>query len=149
MLVCSRSRVSPPSLREKQVPAAELLGGAPETQALALATRSLAALRAGDVADATAAAERGWALLESCGGRTEEGEATIRLARAEALAAAGRARDARAAIVSAADRLLERAATSEDPDQRKSFLGRVRDHARTLQLRRLLEATPEPGGTTA
>jgi hypothetical protein len=64
----------------------------------------------------------------------EEGESTVRLAWAEALQGSGDAAAARAAIAAARDRLLQRAAKIRDATWRKSYLERVPDNARTLEL---------------
>jgi tetratricopeptide (TPR) repeat protein len=64
----------------------------------------------------------------------EEGEAKIRLEHAETLYASGDHEAARAAIATARERLLERAAHVSDPAMRDGFLRRVPEHARTLVL---------------
>jgi tetratricopeptide (TPR) repeat protein len=105
----------------------------PSAKAHALATVTLARLAAGRAAEALEAAREARELLEKAGA-VDEGEARIRLAWAEALAAAGERDEARAAIAVARDRLLERASRLSDAETRASFLERVRDHARTLAL---------------
>ena len=78
---------------------------------------------------ARAAAER----LDALGGM-EEGEALVRLSLAEALHATGDHAAARDAIRKARDALLTRAATLDEPELRASFLGRVTENVRTLEL---------------
>ncbi|MGZ5969750.1 MAG: hypothetical protein ACXWP4_18885, partial [Polyangiales bacterium] len=67
----------------------------------------------------------------------DEGEATVRLVHAEALFAAGRTDEARAAITTARARLFERAARIVDAELRKTFLEGVPENARTLSLAEL------------
>jgi hypothetical protein len=71
-------------------------------------------------------------LLERLGS-IEEGDATVRLARAEALRAAGREDDARAAIAAARANILGRGARIADETFRAGFLA-LPDHARALAL---------------
>jgi tRNA A-37 threonylcarbamoyl transferase component Bud32/tetratricopeptide (TPR) repeat protein len=68
--------------------------------------------------------------------KLEEGEAAVRLAHAEALDAIGDRSAAERAIAVARDRLRSRAAKFKDPLLARSFLERVPDHARVLQLDR-------------
>lgn len=70
-------------------------------------------------------------LLEQVGG-VAEGEALIRLAWAEGLAAKGDMDGARVAIAAARGRLLARAAKMKSAEYKRSFLGVVREHVRTL-----------------
>lgn len=102
-----------------------------EAHALALLGR--AELARGDVASARANAHEAMRLLEAAKGGVD-GEATVRLAWAEALAAAGETDAARAAITAARAALDARARAISDPEMRASFLRRVRDNARTLEL---------------
>jgi hypothetical protein len=74
-------------------------------------------------------------MLASLGG-IEEGESTVLLVHAEALAAAGEPAAAVAAIAAARARLQTRARRILDPDRRSGFLVRVADNARTLDLAR-------------
>ena len=69
-------------------------------------------------------------LLEQVGG-VAEGEALIRLAWAEGLAAKGDMDGARVAIAAARNRLLARAANM-NAEHKRTFLGVVREHVRTL-----------------
>src|SRR5206468_2147927 len=97
----------------------------------ALAQVLLAQQRGGE---ALGAAREAIDLLDSLG-TIEEGEARLRLVYAEALQAE---RDPRAgsAILDARDRLLEQAQKIGDASLRASFLERVGENARTLQLAR-------------
>ena len=98
-----------------------------------LATLARVALLDGRPDESVALARDAMAALEEVG-VIEEGEALVRLMFAEALAATGDRDGARAAAHVARDRLLARAARITDPAWRDSFLYRVADHARTLDL---------------
>jgi hypothetical protein len=69
--------------------------------------------------------------LEQVGG-VAEGEGLIRVAYAEALHAKGDVDGAKVAIAAARDRLLARAAKIKNPEYKRTFLGVVREHMRTL-----------------
>ncbi len=103
---------------------------APASSALAQALLAL-----GRADEALAAARAAHQALAD-GGRVEEGEARIRLAYAEALAAVGDGAGSREALSAARARLAERAARIEDLRLRASFLERVPEHRRTLELAR-------------
>lgn len=75
-------------------------------------------------------------LLEELGG-VEEGEAYIRLTYAEALDAVGDQAGAREAITTARVRILERTAMIQDAQWKDTFIERVRENVRTLELARL------------
>jgi tetratricopeptide (TPR) repeat protein len=115
--------------------AVELLQGQPGSVCLAYATRARIRLAARDVEralrDATVAIE-GLKALD----QVLEGESLIRLTWAEALAAAGRADEALAAIVEAQRNLEERAASVDDEELRGSFLNEVPENARIIRLAR-------------
>jgi chorismate mutase len=64
----------------------------------------------------------------------DEGEALVRLAHAEALAACGHHDATRRALTDAAGRLRERAGRIADPSRRARFLQDVGENARTLAL---------------
>ena len=66
----------------------------------------------------------------------EEGEAFIRLTYAEALDALGNQADARDAIATARVRILERTAMIQDAQWKDTFIEKVRENARTLELAR-------------
>lgn len=67
-------------------------------------------------------------------GQVDEGEALVRLVLAEALEASGLHDEARTAIGAARERLLGRAAKLTEPAWRASFLERVEENRRTLEL---------------
>jgi eukaryotic-like serine/threonine-protein kinase len=75
------------------------------------------------------------AALERLGG-VNTGEAMVRLVHAEALHANGEHDRAREAILHARERLLERAERIDIPEWRASFLCKVSDNTRTLELAR-------------
>ncbi|APR84843.1 Adenylate cyclase [Minicystis rosea] len=99
----------------------------------ALAARARVRLLAGRAGEALADAEEAFTVLFDLGG-IEEGEALVRLAYAEALAATHREREARAVLLEARERLLERADRISDPSLREGFLRGVPENARTLEL---------------
>ncbi|KYF53549.1 hypothetical protein BE08_18850 [Sorangium cellulosum] len=75
-------------------------------------------------------------------GAIEEGESSVRLVYAEALAANGMEADCAAAIAAARERLLERAAKISDPVWRERFLT-LPDNRKTLAMaERWLEHRP-------
>jgi tetratricopeptide (TPR) repeat protein len=104
-------------------------------RAYALGVLAQIKLCAGSPAQALSIAEEAMSLLESLGGAIEEGEAVVRLAYAEALLANGHPKAAQA-IAEARRRLEERAANLRDPAWRESFLTRVPENVRTLELSR-------------
>ncbi|APR79789.1 Adenylate cyclase [Minicystis rosea] len=105
---------------------------APGARARALGLLGRILLDAGRAAEALAPAEDAARLLDALG-RIDEGESSIRLALAEALAATGDAARAREAITLAATRVHARAATVSDPARRASFLA-IPENAETLRL---------------
>ncbi|RPI57631.1 MAG: tetratricopeptide repeat protein, partial [Lysobacterales bacterium] len=96
-------------------------------------TLSRILLRQNDVEAAVAVSADAVALLDELGSMAD-GEIGVRLAHAETLEAAGRTEAARAAIAIARRRLLARAAAIDDESARSSFLERVPDNLRTLEL---------------
>ncbi|MGD0527776.1 MAG: AAA family ATPase, partial [Polyangiaceae bacterium] len=103
-----------------------------EVRALASATLARVLLERRRVPEALAASEKALAGLSP--NASFGGEATVRLARAEALHAAGDMEGAREAIRVARERLLANAAKIGSAERRKSFLERVETNARTLRL---------------
>ncbi|MBK8257334.1 MAG: hypothetical protein IPK82_32250 [Polyangiaceae bacterium] len=89
-----------------------------------------------DIREALMAAHDAKRLLDQTGG-IDEGEALVRVVYAEALAHAGDHDAARAAIAEAFARLSARAAALSDPEMRASFLERVPENARTVELSRV------------
>jgi len=99
----------------------------------ALAFLAQAHLVAGNPEEAYAAAQRGRALLAEVG-VTEEGTALLALAHAEAAAMLGHDAEAREVITEAAAQLRARAAKIGDLDLRASFLARISEHRRILEI---------------
>ncbi|WP_437732064.1 serine/threonine-protein kinase [Sorangium sp. So ce1335] len=131
---------------EREARLAEALESASPLRVAATAIRARALLGLGRADDALAAAGEALAALESLGG-LEEGESMIRLVHAEAFSAVGDARRAAAAIVSARDKLLARAASVRDAEWRRRFLSHVPDNARTLELAAQWVGTAGTAGT--
>jgi eukaryotic-like serine/threonine-protein kinase len=105
----------------------------PASRMIALATRAQLLLHDGQVERALVDARQAIEGLEALG-RVQEGESLIRLTWAEALTAAGCEPEARTAILTAHERLLERAGSIEDPQLRASFLENVPESARVVAL---------------
>jgi eukaryotic-like serine/threonine-protein kinase len=125
-------RANQNELAEKSAARAEELSDEPN-RALVLALRARIALSENRVGDALTLAGDAFALVERLGG-IEDGESLVRLVHAEVLHARGQSADAQAAISSARQRLLERAARINDSDLRESFLYAIPENARTLEL---------------
>ncbi len=106
----------------------------PRTQTVARAVLARILLARGAVAEALAEISQAVALLGESA--VYEGEATVRLVYAEAQRAAGDEAAARATLLAARDRLIERAERIRQPAWRSSFLENVPDHARTIELAR-------------
>jgi hypothetical protein len=111
----------------------EILTAALPLRAKALATLAQIVLARGSIAESLELAPRAVELFEFLG-QTEEGEMQIRLVHAEALAAAGDRKAARAALALAHRRLLEQAATFEEDRLRGLYLERVPEHVKVLRL---------------
>jgi thioredoxin-like negative regulator of GroEL len=92
-----------------------------------------ARLGRGDAAGALVAARAAHEALDALG-EIDEGESAVRLVYAEALAATGATTEASAALMTARDRLLARAAHIEEPTWRQRFLNDVPVNARVLVL---------------
>ncbi len=103
------------------------------TRAQALEALAQVCLAQGCAHEALAAAQESMDALTRLGG-IDEGESAIRLTLAEALRACGEMDRARAAIATARDHLLARAARISDPAWRDGFLANLRENARTLLL---------------
>ncbi|HWO23798.1 MAG TPA: protein kinase [Kofleriaceae bacterium] len=122
---------------EREVPAAlRLEVPAPLEQPGVLATLSALRLAQGRAAEALAAAEDAFARYTAMGGCGMFRGAFVRLARAEALHAAGARDAARHAIAEARQSLFAIAGRIADPDYKQSFLENVPENARTLALAR-------------
>ena len=115
--------------------AVEIVAVVPTLRPFALATLAGAMLAGGRITEARAAADEAAAILASHGD-IEEGELLVLLMRAETLDASGDHTAARAAMATARERLFVRAARIADPARRASFLERVPEHARILDLAR-------------
>ncbi|MEP6863661.1 MAG: protein kinase [Deltaproteobacteria bacterium] len=102
-------------------------------QAQMRATLARILLASGRVVNALGEAHAAMAILDELGA-IEEGEALVRLVLAEALLGSDRRDEARAVIGVAGARLLARAERISDPRYRKSFVERIADHARTIEL---------------
>jgi eukaryotic-like serine/threonine-protein kinase len=109
------------------------LAVAPTIRVAALGALARARLGGGDLLGALAAAREAHGALERLG-EIEEGESTVRLTHAEALAAAGEHAAAHAALLVARERLLARAARVADLGWRLRFLHEVPANARILAL---------------
>jgi tetratricopeptide (TPR) repeat protein len=135
MLACGELEAA----RAHATRAVELLCANPPSLAPALAVLSQVRRGAGEVAAALDAATEAMMLLGRLGG-LDTGEAKVRLAHGEAMLAAGRDEEARAALAAARRRLEEIAARIDDETLRRGFLERVPDHVRTLELAQSLGA---------
>lgn len=115
------------------VAAVGTLAPSPPRRAYALATLAQIRLDRGAAGSALAPAREAMEVLASLGG-LDEGEAMVRRVWAEALHETGDAEGARGAIAAAVRRLRERASKIAEEADRRSFLERVDDNARTLSL---------------
>jgi ATP/maltotriose-dependent transcriptional regulator MalT len=128
--------------------AAEALRVAPSLRVPALAALARARLARGDAKGGLDAARDAAAELAALG-EIEEGESSVRLTHAEALAANGAEAEARAALDAARERLLARAARIEEPAWRERFLNDVPVNARILSLAAQWAASAVPRAPTA
>ncbi|MDI3282944.1 serine/threonine-protein kinase [Polyangium sp. 15x6] len=119
--------------------AAEALAAIGPLRAFALAAWARALLAQGNWPSGLGIAGAAMGLFASLGGM-EEGEALLRLVYAEALVASGSAASGKHAIFQARTRLLARANRMTDGATRESFLERVPENARTMELGRELGA---------
>ena len=113
--------------------AVEVLDRVPALLPAALAALSRSVLALQDAPRAVAYASRAYELLESMG-YVEDSEALVRLAFVESLFATGQDQKALAALSLAQERLVVRASEIRINDWRESFLARIPEHARTLEL---------------
>jgi tetratricopeptide (TPR) repeat protein len=113
--------------------ALETLRVAPSLRVPALAALARARLGRGDAASALEASREAAAELATLG-EIEEGESAVRLTHAEALSQNGFDAEARAALETARERLLARAARIEEAAWRKRFLEDVPVNARIVSL---------------
>jgi tetratricopeptide (TPR) repeat protein len=117
--------------------AAEALGAVPPLRAFALAAWARALVAQDNWPSALGIAGAAMGQLASIGGM-EEGEALLRLVYVEALLASGDRGSAKHSVFAARTRLLARANRMNDPALRKSFLERVPENVRTMELGREL-----------
>ena len=117
--------------QEEAMVALPLLERCPPYRAGLLGLVALTRLDSGDVPAALEAATEAMRLLRELGG-TLEGEAIIRVAYAETLNASGDRAGALVAIREARDWVLERAAGVKNPEWRRGFVDRIREHLRLL-----------------
>jgi tetratricopeptide (TPR) repeat protein len=115
--------------------AALVLESVPALRCTCLGVQGAVMLRRGHTEAAAAILEDAHAILVSVGSMAE-GESMLRLLYAEALAAIGRSADAKRALATAYERLMQRAALIEDDEARTTFLTRIPENARTVQLAR-------------
>lgn len=113
--------------------AVDLLAQLPSSQVVALAALARAELARGNAASGLATAKKANELLESVGA-IEEGEGLVRLVLAEALHANENKDEAIDAIQTARDRVYQRAARIKDLDWRTSFVDKVPEHRKTIDL---------------
>jgi len=113
--------------------AIELGAGSPPGRALAMAALASVHLLGGRIEDALGEAQDAMATVEALG-EIADGSAFVRLTHAEALHAAGRPDEARAAIGAARERLLSSAAKVADAAWRERLLKGVPENARTFAL---------------
>jgi tetratricopeptide (TPR) repeat protein len=113
--------------------ALETLRVAPSLRVPALSALARARLGRGDAASALEASMEAAGELATLG-EIEEGESSVRLTHAEALAQNGRDGEARVALEAARERLLARAARIEEAAWRERFLHDVPVNARILSL---------------
>jgi tetratricopeptide (TPR) repeat protein len=121
--------------------ATEITKTLPSIQAYALAGLANALLAQNHVTEACEAARQALEIADSIGS-LEDGEAFIRLVHAESLRAAGDEAGAQRAVHVAHERLRICADRIEDLELRSSFLTRIPEHARILELAKTSELRP-------
>jgi tetratricopeptide (TPR) repeat protein len=119
----------------------------PHQHALARSVAAQALLALGQPRPALDEARAGLAAIGAIKGLAGEGEVPLRLVYAEALHASGHEAEASGAIVEARRRLLERAGHIANLEMRQSFLDRVAENRRTLELAAAWQKndSPDPG----
>ena len=126
--------VSAREVRERLAQAAvDALEANPPARAFALATVARVRGRRGNTAGALGPAREAYAILQSLGG-LDEGEILVRLAHAEALAAVGRADEARAVAEVARHRLDALLAALDDDTLRTTFSTAVEENVALMAL---------------
>jgi tRNA A-37 threonylcarbamoyl transferase component Bud32/tetratricopeptide (TPR) repeat protein len=119
--------------------AVEALSGATAMLGDALALLSDVLRARGRNDEALEASTRAMAALQAAG-KTAIGEASIRLAHAEALLATGDRDAARAVIATAQERIASRAKTIHDAELRRAFQQDVVENVRTIELAKSLSS---------
>jgi tetratricopeptide (TPR) repeat protein len=123
-----------PDAAEPEARAAiRVLEHTPQARAFAQAVLAEILARLDRPEEGLAEARRGLAILAEVGG-TDEGETFIHLVAAEAMIAAGETAEALRILRDARDRLLARAGAVGEPDWRDSFLHRIQENRRLLEL---------------
>ena len=123
--------------------AIEMLAADPALQPFARALLARALLGQGLTAEALAQASDAQAQLEARGS-VQDGEPTIRLALVECLVASSDTAAATRFAHQAADSIRKQADTIDNPAWRNSFLTRIPEHRRILELEQQLEVAGRP-----
>jgi eukaryotic-like serine/threonine-protein kinase len=113
--------------------AIQMLANDPALQPFAHALLARALNACGNTVDALSSSEIAYRQLKALGG-VQDGEPTIRLARAECLISAFDEPQAIEVLQEAVARLNSLAANIDSPDWRRSFLVEIPEHRRTLEL---------------
>ena len=124
-----------PAAEEQARGAVESTTGKPTLRPFAEALLARARLAQGFVVEALTLARTAYAAVESdAQGAMDDGEASVRLAYAEALAASGNSSEAARVTSEATAWLHGRAQTLDDATMRPAFLERIPEHRRILEL---------------
>ena len=105
----------------------------PSLKPFAVALRARSLHGQGKIAEGLSLARSAYTSLEEMG-KVPDGEATIRLALAECLVASSEFAEARQIVGKMMDRLRKQAANINNPDWRKSFLARIPEHRRIVEM---------------
>jgi tetratricopeptide (TPR) repeat protein len=137
LVVIENLAANHPRAEEHARVAIEMLAADPSLLPFARALLARALLGQGRVTEAFAQASEAYAQLESMGS-VQDGEATIRLAFVECLAASSDVAAAARSAHQAADKIRKQADTIDNPEWRNSFLTRIPEHRRILELEQQL-----------
>jgi eukaryotic-like serine/threonine-protein kinase len=129
-----------PSAEHYARAATKTLADVPATRPFALALLARSLLAQGRPTEAVLSARDAYAQLQRLA-IVDDGDATIRLALAECLIATGDALAAQGVLDKASRRILASAEAIDDPAVRESFLNRIPEHRRILELARELRAS--------
>jgi tetratricopeptide (TPR) repeat protein len=113
--------------------AMEMLANNPALRPFALALLARAYNGQGRIVEALSYARDAYEQLEALG-QVQDGEATIRLAFAESLFASSDSVAAKRIVKESVERIREQAGSIDIPEWRRSFLTRIPEHARLLEL---------------